>query len=176
MSRRNVWINNSRVGRYLAEILGNQAERLNFAISKLISVVVPIDLIAYEDQTIPFSIAGNTSVTIRPFRGHRLKLLYGKITLVTDATVANRYIQFTVTNSAGTEICGLGQSAAIAASLTRNYNIAPIGLLSTWTAVSDGLLGFTQDLEVFAEDGLKIAVAAGVAGDVVSGYLKVRWL
>ena len=38
------WINNSRIGRYLANILGTQS-RLAFAISKLISVVVPLDLL-----------------------------------------------------------------------------------------------------------------------------------
>ena len=118
-----VWISNSRLPRRLSDILGNQAERLAFAVSKLISVVVPVDLIAYEPQTIAIpATAGNVQVTISPTRGHRLVHLYGRFTLVCDATVGNRQIEVGISNSGGTSLCSFGQTNNITASQTKTLN------------------------------------------------------
>ena len=161
---KNVWINNSRVGRYLAEILGNQSERLNFAISKLISVVVPLDLLAFEPQTIPIAAtAGNVTVSISPRVGHRMRVLYGRITLVADATVANRAISLCVVDSSNNVLCKWPVSSDVTASQTKSYSFSEAnGYYATGQATDNGHICI-GDLDVYGTDKLYISVGAGVA-------------
>ena len=176
-SRRNVWINNSRVGRVLAEILGNQAERLSFAISRLVSVVVPLDLVAYEPQTIPIpATAGNVETYIRPFRGHRLQILYGRIELTTDGTVATRNILFCIRTEGGDYLYWAFKGADRAASGSTSMSISPVGIGIGAQGNDNASLTLNTPLELFGVDRFGIQVANGVAGDSYSGFFKVRWL
>ena len=45
---------------------------------------------------IPLSFAGNVIVTVSPKPNHLLKLVLGRLVVVTDATVANRYLTIKV--------------------------------------------------------------------------------
>lgn len=173
-----VWINNSRIGRYLANLLGNQTERLNFAISKLISVVVPIDLVAGEIQTLEASFAGNASWNITPGKGHRLRLLYGMIYLDNDATSANRVIQVHVLKSdASTWICYFVKTNSLTAD-QNNYLV--LNQTGSFTSVGvqegTGTYGMNYMLDVYDTDILQITVVNGVAGDAVTARLKVQWM
>lgn len=169
-----VWINNSRVGRILAQILGNQAERLSFAISKLISVVVPLDMLAYQplEITIPAT-AGNVAFSFSPNKGHRVKIYYAKLTLVADATVKSRYICWKITNAAGTDLTVLGVSGAVAASETKGMSVNHV---LGGTDASDAFIHITDGFEVWDDDIVNIAIWDGQAGDSWSGKVKIGWM
>ena len=53
--------------------LVNQSERLAFAISRLVSVVVPLDMLM-QYQVIPFTLAGNATLNISPKQGHEFHI------------------------------------------------------------------------------------------------------
>lgn len=116
--------------------------------------------------------AGNVVTNKSPGARKRWILQYGIVTLVTDATVANRVIKTEITD--GTNILTqFQQTPNITASLTRAlvYNDmrndnADIPSGSICMVTIEGKI-------IEGADQLRITVDAGVAGDSYSGYIRV---
>lgn len=169
------WISNSRLARYMSYVLGSQSERLAFKISKLISVVVPLDMFALEKTTIDIpATAGNATWSVSPRKGHRLVFEYGRIYLDNDATAADRFLRFTIRKNDSTSIIAyLGASAAITANQTEYTSVIPISFAG---GTDDNYIYRQGDIIVYDDDLLAIDVIGGVAGDAFSGYIKVGWM
>lgn len=116
--------------------------------------------------------AGNVVTNKTPGAGKRWLVLHGKIILVTNITVANRYIELHITD--GTNILhSLGQHGAVTASLTSRLGFGPAKyILSIAAAYDHGYIGF-DPLMIEDDDQLRIVITNGVAGDSYSGYIRV---
>lgn len=102
------------------------------------------------------------------------RLCFFKISLVTDATVANRYLttKMRVTNIK-TIVHSL-QSVAVPASTTHTQLIAPIGI-NTINSSFDEFYGAQMDtLTIEGDDYIEVKATNGVIGDKI--YCSGRWL
>ncbi len=124
-------------------------------------------------KTLTISGAGNEVTNLSPGNRKRWRILYGKIQIICDATIATRAIRTQLTN--GTDVLTeIHQTPNITASQTRTLNYVPGGYNSEdLSAANDfitslGTLGIIQ-----GEDQLRIIIGSGVAGDSYSGYFRV---
>lgn len=116
--------------------------------------------------------AGNVVTNKSPGTEKRWVFLYGRIVLVNDATVANRNVGMDITD--GTNIlCKLGSSGNITAGQTKGVSWQPIATVVTAVMGDDNNIGITKGTIIEGADQLRITVAAGVAGDSYSGFLRV---
>ena len=114
---------------------------------------------------------GDVNTNKSPGTGKRWKILYGSITLVCDATVANRVIRTQITDGTNVLTRYL-YSPNITASQTKymNYNSAREvdGSFSSQNSIQD--LG---NPIIEGADQFRIIIDGGVAGDSYSGYIRV---
>ena len=116
-------VQNSSICKALANLLHADLDMLEFAVSKLISVVVPLDFLG-DEFVVPLSFAGNVVTYVSPIpAGHRFRLEAIWVNLVTDATAGSRYIHISVVNAVNTVIEDLAVGAAIVASKTGNLTL-----------------------------------------------------
>jgi len=117
--------------------------------------------------------AGNVVTNLSPGANKRWIVLYGRINLTTDATVADRYIVLSIRDSSGNVLAGLARNdTAITASSSGTLDISTARLLSgadTAGVPTVGIGTFVID----QTDVLRIAISSGQAGDSYSGYVVV---
>ena len=129
-----------------------------------------------ETKTIPAT-AGNVEYDIDEGEGYRFKVLYGAITLVADATVANRKPFVEINNAGGTRIGpSLNASTAITASQTRittllDWDIGDHGDGKGYTTGDQGLI--CCPFIVQGPNKLTIGISGGQAGDSYSGSVTI---
>ena len=121
--------------------------------------------------------AGNVTTNKTPGTTKRWRVLYGRITLVNDATAANRNILPSVTD--GTNVlCTFLGSKNITAGQTSDMSISPLHSLASssggGTVLQDGTHGdIPEPLIIEGSDQFRISINNGVAGDSYSGYIRV---
>lgn len=123
--------------------------------------------------SIPATAGNSSSTTANPPDGHIYRVLGWHISLVCDATVANRSIRFAILKSPGGEtIMSDYRTAAITASQTKTF------AASSQTSVTAGMVAFADynvelgDLVQFDSSNIAaFQVSSGVAGDSYSGEL-----
>lgn len=169
------WIQNSRICRYAKELLGTTGS-LGFIASKLVHLVVPVDLLdEWITITIPAT-AGNVITSIRVPKGHQLEVLYGRISLTCDATVATRTIRQRIVGAGLVNVLTQflkGADCTASNSTASSYN-NETGIIAG-AQLSDAAHHGNCPYAVKGDDVLQVYVAAGVAGDSYSGFLKVRF-
>lgn len=119
--------------------------------------------------------AGNVATNLSPTAGYRWEILYGEITLVNDATVANRSVYIEPQLSTGTEVtAGFYNTTAYTAGQTRRIKfgqhldrIIDISILNTNSFAS--IKGWVIE----GTDRLNITINNGQAGDSYSGSVTV---
>jgi len=120
--------------------------------------------------------AGNVVTGLSPGTRKRWKVLYGIFTLACDATVANRKVQFDVTDGTN-RILYLGESPTFTASQTKTGIMAQREDSGTSFTVSDviaaGELWIPDDLIIEGDDEFQITISNGLAGDSYSGFIRV---
>lgn len=132
-----------------------------------------------EIKTITISAtAGNVTSSKSPGASKKWKILYGRIVLVNDATVANRNLNVTLYNTGGTKIGYDAYATNLAASATGYYVIHGIhgtaqgnANTTSWATADFYLSG--GDCIISGTDKIQFSVANGVAGDSYSGTLHV---
>jgi len=127
--------------------------------------------------------AGNVSKELTAGTGYKIKMMYGKITLTTDATVANRYLVVAVETTGDVEISAGMASIAVPASSTVNkpFTNKPVHGDTSDIQVNalvnkNGIHPFYQDV-IYETDKFTIDITSGQAGDSYTGifkYLKVE--
>lgn len=118
--------------------------------------------------------AGNVAYDLSPGNEYRYMLLNIRITLVCDASVANRSIKFAILDSAGTTQYGMGvSSAAITANQTKTLVADQLSGFSTGVVI-DGDWYFSIPADRVLIEGsekIRISITNGVAGDSYSGTI-----
>lgn len=114
--------------------------------------------------------AGNVVSNQSPGAGKRWLILRGLIVLVTDVTVAARYVDLMLTD--GTNIVSyIAQSDVQAASGTKRVSFGEVrqyvGAGAPYNHVG------IQPILLESADQFRISITAGVAGDSYTGYLVV---
>lgn len=123
--------------------------------------------------------AGNATIEISPGTGKKWWFMYGRITVVTDATVADRKMNMQVQNAAGTQIYykACANTTAQTASLTRQYTYAEsTGGSAAVASVDLAIIPIPNPFIISETDEISFSVSAGVAGDSYSGFIKVTEL
>lgn len=165
-------VNRPEILRRLARLLKAKFKRYYLTVSSQLSVVVPIGVLD-DWQTYSYSIAGNASLSLYPEDGRELNLFYGLLTLVCDATAANRNITIDLYDSGDALIGTVCVTPNITASQTKKlafgFNSLNEGSL---TYSSDYYLGRNKEITVKDADYIKVSVANGVAGDTLT--IKMR--
>lgn len=92
------------------------------------------------------------------------ELLYGILSLTTDATVANRYIQGRIVDPNLDVVAILGVSAAITATSTSENYIQPVQAVNQESLISE----IMNPLVIPEGFAIKIYVGSGVAGDTLT--------
>lgn len=119
---------------------------------------------------------GNVATSIIPSAEIRYQLLGFKITLVADATVANRYIRFGKRQvTTGYNPAGTVDGGAVAASQTKTLAAGPWGFVVTggFTRVDTAYAGLSGLWLVTYELQGYIDIEGGVAGDSYSGDIEL---
>lgn len=117
---------------------------------------------------------GNVATTLSPGTYRKWKVLYGRIKLICDATVANRQIVVAITDSGGNYLTGYIRTGNITASATDYETLYPDYENVATGAVDDAGHKIRSDNWVICgTDRLRITITAGVAGDQYSGYIKI---
>lgn len=115
--------------------------------------------------------AGNVVTNLTPGPGKRWLVLRGRITVVPDGTVLDRYLDFAVTD--GTNVTeGLGSSPAIPATITHILSHGE-GRVTVGAALGDNSYIGHDPVLVEGADQFRITLRSGVAGDSYSGYVVV---
>lgn len=119
--------------------------------------------------------AGNSHSHKGPGAGRKWKVLSMMITLVCDATVANRYIRWALQTTAGVSLGPQGQSnTAVTASQTKLLSLGPNDLSYEQTvAASNSHQVIANGMIVGASNEIYLDINGGVAGDSASGYIDV---
>ena len=121
--------------------------------------------------------AGNVATSLTPGVGYRWSVLALRVTLVCDATVANRNTRVRLMSAAGTTPYQSSRvSANVTASQTKTLHLeaGPLSNVGSGSYESDVLM--THDRDAWSVEGaeqLKVDISAGVAGDSYSGTLSV---
>jgi len=116
--------------------------------------------------------AGNAVATITS-TGKRVLILHGRITLVCNITVANRYIILSKRDSAGNVIQMLANSQATIASATRIIGFGELVYSTGATpAAGDDYIGLSNPIVIEGGQVFDIRITNGVAGDSFSGYIE----
>lgn len=114
--------------------------------------------------------AGNVVTNLSPGAGKKWIVLFGRITLTTNGTVVNRYLEIRYTD--GTNITNMvAQGNVQTAGLTNNYSFGT-RVINTDHGDNDYML--LNNLPLFeGADQFRIAVMNGVAGDNYSGFVVI---
>jgi hypothetical protein len=153
------------------------------AATQLMNIIASDGSIAYfpqvfqawrQNQAIAVT-AGNVQTNLTVPTGKRWKLLYGILTLTTDATVANRFIQVELRDSAGNILTRFPiNSAAITDSQTGSIDYLPVaGGANIGTRGNATIYILAESCILDEGDKLNINIGGGVAGDSYSGYMVV---
>lgn len=125
-------------------------------------------------RSVPIAVtAGNIVTNLTAGTNKRWLILYGRVTLVADATVANRYIEHKITDGTNVLMEGNVNSTAITAGQTRTNNY---GLYTNGTASGSNdtwQISFIHDMLIEKAMQLRFKIAGGQAGDSYSGYIVV---
>jgi hypothetical protein len=112
------------------------------------------------------SVAGNDVTTITAKDTQAITLLYGQISLTTDATVANRRVVIGVYDDSGNLIIDIHSGAVVAASASAQHHELMQGVYRETSFVGGALqVPIPDDLIIPPQYSLKITVENGVAGD-----------
>lgn len=120
--------------------------------------------------------AGNVATSIIPSSEIRYLVLGYKITLVCDATVANRYIRVGKRQiTTGYNPCGTADGGAITASQTKTLAAGDYGLVVTggFTRIDTAYVGINFPILWTYEVQGYIDIEGGVAGDSYSGDIEI---
>lgn len=118
--------------------------------------------------------AGNATASLASTAYKKYLIIYGRITLVCDATVANRYIIVNIQNSGGTVTYRrlLTNATAITASQTRSISYVDESTNRQGESSDLADIGLGQWCVIASTDKIVISVYGGVAGDSYSGAFK----
>lgn len=120
--------------------------------------------------------AGNVSTTLQPGAGKRWYLVSGRVGLVTDVTVANRYIVFGTYMTGAVLLHSAVRSDVITASLTRYFSLmGSVTTAGSATIMDTGSVHeIVFDHEILeGSDYATVSILGGVAGDSYSGVVTV---
>ena len=122
------------------------------------------------------STGGDVTTDISPGTRKNYQLLYGNCRLITDATVANRYLILEVLDSSGNKLLSpLVSSPAITASQSKDLNVC-----TNWSAgygsptAADYTVSVGSWILLQGSDVFRVRCHAGVAGDSIAGYFRFR--
>jgi len=118
--------------------------------------------------------AGNVITNLSPGAGKRWLILREIITLVNDATVANRAIEVVFTD--GTNITErLCSTNSVLASETKILSLGEARIVQATSLSQDGTHMYVgiNPILLDSNDQLRITIKNGVAGDSYSGFLVV---
>jgi len=117
--------------------------------------------------------AGNVATNLSPGTGKRWLLLFGRVTLVNDSTVATRYLTFATTDGTNLTqrfpILNLGQAKDLTYFYSLHQHLSHIG----GSGIENLHLGIGTHIILEGADQLRISVTSGVAGDSYSGSIVV---
>lgn len=117
--------------------------------------------------------AGNVVSNSSPGTGKRWLVLYGRITVVSDATAANRYPQTYLTDGTN-QLVSLGRnSTAFTASETKVLSYRSGSGTGINVTVNHALVTLPVPCVLEGADQFRISILGGVAGDSFSGFLRV---
>jgi hypothetical protein len=121
------------------------------------------------------SVAGNVNSTHTVPDNMAWELLYGQVSLTTDATVANRRVQIAVLDASDNVITDYHAGAVVTASLSNQHHELMQGVFRETTFVGSALQ-VPIGMDLIAQQGWKIRVSidAGVAGDSYNVKLVVK--
>lgn len=119
------------------------------------------------------SAAGNANIDFVVPPSTQWRVLYGKVLVTTDATVANRYIRLDMRDG-NESVMDFHSGAAIAASQTAQHIGFMQGIFRE-TAFVDGALQVPIGLDARLLSGwtLRVYAVNGVAGDSISAIIMV---
>lgn len=118
--------------------------------------------------------AGNVDKDLSPGANIRWLFLYGFITLVCDATAANRVINCTLEDGSSNALFPLQKTGNITAGQTRTvaYSVGVLDGIAD-VVIANFNIAVPSLALVEGSDKLAFTVANGVAGDSYSGYITV---
>jgi hypothetical protein len=116
--------------------------------------------------------AGNVAINLTPGNGYQIEILYGRLQLVTDITVANRTLVVNVQNATGGILTEYGWSAGIPASTTLVVDFNNLLPNNTgWTTPIESCT-FNDRIRLYDGDRIVITIGNGVVGDAYQGFFK----
>lgn len=112
------------------------------------------------------SVAGNANHDIVAPSDKILVIHYGHITLTTDATAANRYLDIGVLNETPTEIFDTHSGAAVTASTSNQHHVCMQGIYRE-TSFTNGSIQVPIPVDFIIKPNytFRISITNGVAGD-----------
>jgi len=121
--------------------------------------------------------AGNVVTNKSPGTGKRWYILYGEITLINDATVADRNVYISLTDGTN-ELTALGRNqTAYTAGQTRTIYLVPMYATDqdwAWLSATLGSAGSVSPNAIIeGADQIRITIGNGQAGDSYSGHIRV---
>lgn len=121
------------------------------------------------------SVAGNAGYTYTAPQNSRVKLLYGQVSLTTDATVANRRVEISIKDADGNTVIDFHAGAVVAASQTAQHHEFMQGIYRETSFVGGALqVPIGADLELQEGWSVNVAIDAGVAGDSYTATLVLK--
>jgi hypothetical protein len=119
--------------------------------------------------------AGNVVAVMSNTTGETLEILFGEVSVTTDATVANRYIRLALYDASGTFFMDMHAGAAVPASQT-GVHIQYLQGIYRETSFIDTALQSPIPTKFTLQSGWSMRCSAfnGVAGDEFSGKFYTR--
>lgn len=119
--------------------------------------------------------AGDVITDLTPGAGKRWLILYGKITLINEASAGNRNIYFLFTDAANNVLMTSLASANIAISATSSLHIGISNAAGITGAISlaGTYIALGSNAYVDGTNKIRVVISSGVAGDSYSGRIKV---
>lgn len=110
--------------------------------------------------------AGNATKTWTVDTGDKKRILYGNVTLTTDATVANRYVVVQVLDENSNVVTAFHSGAPVAASATSQQHDFLQGVFRETSFVDSSVhVPFATECVIPEGWGVKVSISGGVAGD-----------
>ena len=122
------------------------------------------------------SVAGNVTTTFECPTNGKWKILYGYVTLTTDATIANRWVRMGPFEADGTtkNLCLCAGKEVVASQTGVEFSFMQ-GIYRETAFINNVIqVPIASDLIVVGGELLKVLIENGVAGDAYSVRIKIR--